>query len=519
MRSHRSALDTARQLPTGRLSWLIWAVGAGVYLLAVFHRTSLGVAGPLAAERLDLDAARLGSFVMLQLGVYAAMQIPTGILVDRYGPRRILLIATVLMGAAQLLFGQLDGYLPALLARGLLGCGDAMTYVSVLRLVSGWFPGRRYPVMAALTGALGMAGNLLATVPLTALLQGPGWAFTFTLAGALSLAYALLLLRPSVPAPFRIRQPTRAAPSPTDRSDQGPGAGPIDVAPAPAQARGERPGRRVWREVTLAWRLPAGRLAFWVHLSTMACPTAFGVLWGFPYLTQALGYPPAQASSLLLVMVLGSLAAMLLIGPAVARRPVIRTPLAVLVSGLCLIAWVVLIAWPGGQPPLPVVVAAIVVLSVGGPASQVGFVLARDYNPRHRISTATGMVNVGGFTGAVVVTFAVGQILDVVEPGVEVHSAAAFRWALAAFAALTLVGIFRMLVWWLRTRAALLVSTARGETVPIRVIEHRWDSVDHDELVRLRAERGAETEDEDASPAAKPPTSGPVRSASDRPRG
>ena len=68
---------------------VIWGVGVGVYLLAVFHRTSLGVAGPQAAERLGLSAGQLSTFVMLQLGVYAAMQVPTGILVDRFGPRRV----------------------------------------------------------------------------------------------------------------------------------------------------------------------------------------------------------------------------------------------------------------------------------------------------------------------------------------------------------------------------------------------------------------------------------------------
>ena len=110
---------------------------------------------------------------MLQLGVYAAMQVPTGILVDRFGPRRMLLVATVIMGSAQLMFSQVESYPLALVARGLLGCGDAMTYISVLRLVAGWFPARRYPVMVTLTSVVGMAGNVVATVPLTIMLADP----------------------------------------------------------------------------------------------------------------------------------------------------------------------------------------------------------------------------------------------------------------------------------------------------------------------------------------------------------
>ena len=151
-------------------------------------------------------------------------------------------------------------------------------------------------------------------------------------------------------------------------------------------------------------------------------------------------------------------------------------------AGLCLIAWLVLIGWPGGQPPLAVVVAVICVFSVGGPASGIGFMLARDYNPRHRISTATGLINVGGFCGAVVMVFAVGQILDAVEPGAATHSAQAYRWAFGAIALLTAIGIVRMVTWILRTRAQVLRAAARGEDVPVEIVPHRWDRLDTGEF-------------------------------------
>ena len=438
------------------LPWVIWGVGAGVYFLAVFNRTSLGVAGPMAAERLQVSAAALGTFVVLQLAVYAAMQIPTGILVDRYGARRMLLAAVLVMGSAQLLFSVVDSYVPALLARGLLGMGDAMTYISVLRLVAGWFPARRYPTQAVFTGLVGMAGNVMATLPLTSLLHGIGWGPTFALAGGISLAYALLLLRPATAAPFRER-------------DERSAAGPIQ-------------GARVWTEVKQAWQLPSGRLGFWVHLTTMACPTTFGVLWGYPYLVQGQGYAPSVAAAVLLVFVLGGVAASLVIGPSVARRPVVRIPIAVAVSTLCLAGWITLIAWPGGRPPFALVIVIVVVLSVGGPASSVGFLLARDYNPRHRISTATGLVNVGGFAGAVLSVYLVGQILDIVDDGADTHSLSAFRWAFGVFVVVTAVGLLRVTTWWRRTRAAVLLADARGESVPITIHPHRGDLVDEEML-------------------------------------
>src|SRR6476660_3436982 len=322
---------TSTRLLLARKPLVIWTIGVGCYLLAVFHRTSLGVAGPLAADRLDLTAGQLSTFVMLQLGVYAAMQVPAGILIDRFGPRRMLLAATVIMGSAQVLFSVVHSYPLALLARGLLGVGDAMTYISVLRLVAGWFPARRYPTMVGLTSLTGMLGNVVATVPLTLMLTDLGWGPTFAIAGGLSLSYALLLLRPAVAAPYREAE----------------------------SADGPMGGREVLRQVMHAWKLPAGRLGFWIHLSTMAGPTVFAVLWGFPYLTQGLGYAPGQASSLLLLLVLGGLCGNLLLGPVLVRRPQIRGGIALVVASLGLTGWLVLILWPGGQPPVWVVVFVV----------------------------------------------------------------------------------------------------------------------------------------------------------------
>ncbi len=434
-------------------SWFIWGVGAGVYLLAVFHRSSLGVAGPAAQDRFQLTSGQLASFVMLQLGVYAGMQIPAGVLIDRFGPRRMLLVATLIMGSAQLAFAVVPSYPLALLARGLLGCGDAMTYISVLRLVASWFPGQRYPILTSLTGLFGVLGNVIATVPLAAALPWLGWQTTFLIAGALSIGYAVVLLRPTTVAPFR-------------------------TEPAQQSARsGAPPKPRVFDEVKGAWRLPASRLGFWVHFTTMSGPTVFATLWGFPYLTGALGLPRATASSLLLLLVISQLVFSLTVGAALGRRPVVRTPIAFIVSILCLLCWLVLISWPGGHPPVPVLVVVMIALAVGGPASMVAFMLARDYNPRHRISTATGLVNTGGFMASVIGVFLIGQILDFVEPGVAVKSATAFRWAFLAVFAVTAFGLFRLTVWWLRVRSDVLVAMALGNTTPIRIRRHRFDLV------------------------------------------
>src|SRR3954452_22916530 len=185
-----------------------WLLAVSVYLLAVLHRTSLGVVGLLAERRFGITPAQLSIFIFLQLGVYAAMQIPTGVLVDRYGPRRMLVVAATLMGLAQLVFALVPSYPAGLAARAVLGCGDALTFVSVLRFAATHFAPRHYPLVVALTSTIGMIGNVLATLPLAIFLHRAGWTAGFATAAGLSLlaaAVVAFLLPDASPLPSALQ--------------------------------------------------------------------------------------------------------------------------------------------------------------------------------------------------------------------------------------------------------------------------------------------------------------------------
>ncbi|MBE1502544.1 sugar phosphate permease [Amycolatopsis lexingtonensis] len=427
---------------TGRAtarSWLIWLAAVTVYLLAVFHRTSFGVAGLQAAERFGVGAAALGTFTVLQVGVYAAMQIPTGVLVDRYGPRRVLVVAVLILGTGQLLLGIAHSYGLGLLARGVLGLGDALTFVSVLRLVAAHFPGRQYALLTSFTAAVGYIGNLAATVPLALLLDVSGWTPTFLAVGALTVLYTLVVA-------LRVR----------------------DVPDGEAQPVREqvRP-RQLAHQVAEAWRTPGTRLGFWVHFSTMFAPNALTLLWGVPWLVQGQGQSKAAASALLTVFVFGSMAGGPLLGGVIGRRPSLRMPLVGGYIGGAALLWAVLLSWPG-TVPVAVLVPAFAFLALGGPASMIGFALARDYNPLSRVGTATGVVNVGGFVATTIAALAVGVLLQ--------WTGGNFRLSLLAIVAILALGTVRLLVWWRRTRAHLFLAEARGEELPVRITRRRWDA-------------------------------------------
>ncbi|HEY0453652.1 MFS transporter [Actinophytocola sp.] len=427
-----------------RRALIIWAIAVLVYLAAVFHRTSLGVASIEATSRFGLGPAALGTFTVLQVGVYALMQVPTGLLVDRYGPRRVLTVAALLMGLGQVVFAFATSYPLGLLARAVLGVGDAMTFVSVLRLVAAHFPARRYAALASFTAALGALGNLISTLPLSILLDSAGWTTTFAVTGAVTALYAVVLA-------LRVRDHA------------------LGVVP---EAREPESLRVVLGQVRQAWHTPGTRLGFWVHFSTMFAPAMLGLLWGFPYLVQAQGFSEPAAGSMLAILVLGAIVGGPAIGTVISRWPECRTPLVVTYLVTALAVWAVLLGWPSGRVPAGILVAGFALLSLGGPASTIAFALARDYNPLRRVGTATGVVNVGGFVAITGSALAIGLLLSAFG---SFTPQTAFRLALLSVVAVLLLGLWRTSVWWRRARAAVFDAAARGEEVPVQIRRRAWD--------------------------------------------
>ncbi len=414
-----------------RLAWLVWTVGLAAYLVGVMHRTSFGVAGLDAAERFGASPAALSGFVVLQLLVYAALQIPVGLLLDRFGARRLVAVGALTMAAGQLLLAVTTGLPLAVAARVLVGAGDALTFISVLSVVTAWFPARRVPVMTQLTGLLGQLGQVLSAVPLAALLHGPGWTPAFVSAAALGVAVAVAVL-------IVVRDRPPGAPAPP------PGAGPAEVLDGLARS----------------WREPGTRLGLWTHTGTQFSGMVFALLWGVPYLVAGQGMSPGAASALLALLVGVGLVAGPVFGEFTARHPLRRSWLVLAVIAATALVWTVVLLIPP-PAPRPLLVLLVVVLALGGPASMIGFDYARTFNPQDRRGAAVGIVNVGGFTASLLVAFGIGVVLSAVGSGG--YSPEAFRaaWTVQyAVWGLALVGVL------IARRRARRKMAAEGVVVP-----------------------------------------------------
>lgn len=422
------------------------AIALAVYVLAVFHRTSLGVAGLEASDRFGISPAQLSVFIFVQIGVYASMQVPVGILVDKFGPRRLLFSAAVIMGLAQLAFAVVPNYPMALFARGLLGVGDALTFVSVLRFAAEHVSPRRYPMIVAITGTLGSIGNIVATVPLTIALHRLGWTPTFTTAAILSLLVAALVWFGA----------------PRDGSGLG----------RTRRSRQELGAalRRVGGGVATAWAVPGTRLGFWIHFSNTCTMAFLTVLWGQPYLIEQQGFSQESAASVLTAMVVVQVVVSLVIGSVIGPRPGVRTPLGIGVAVATVAAWVILLTVVGAGAPDWLVIGVFILSALGGPASSVGFAIARDYNEVSLAGRATGIVNVAGWTACVFASITIGITLSALGT-----NPADYRRGFLLAMAIPLVGIVQALRWWRRTRHQNLLALARGEQVPVQIRARRFD--------------------------------------------
>lgn len=385
-------VPTANPVPSRR-AWAVWGAGVSVYLVAVFHRSSLGVAGIIAAHRFGIGASQLAAFTVLQLVVYAGMQIPVGLLVDRYGPRALLCCGLVIMTTAQVSFALSHSFGTALAARAFLGCGDAMTFISVLRLIAVWFPPRRAPLITQLTGFTGTAGNLVSAYPLSVALRDFGWTPTY-LAAALIGGCVIVL-------PLTV---VRNRPGSFIESDAA-----VDPGPTAPVSDAAREPVRIQLRAGLAQT--GTRLGFWVHFTTPFSGGVFGLLWGYPFLVQGEGVAPGTASLFLSMMIVLAMFFGPAYGSLTGRRPALRLPIVFTVLAVTATAWAAVLLWPG-PAPLWLLVLLVIALGSGGAASLIGFEIARANNPKHRVGTVSGMVNVGGFLAMVILLITVGLILD-----------------------------------------------------------------------------------------------------------
>ncbi len=383
---------------------MVFGVGVFAYLVAVTQRTTIGVAGVAATDRFHVSASVLSTLAVVQLIVYAAMQIPVGVLIDRVGSRALMVAGTALMIVGQVAVALSPTIAVAIVGRILVGAGDATVFTSLMRLTNSWFTGRLVPQLSQWIGNIGQLGQVVSAVPFAIILHESGWTTAFLSAASLSVLALVGII--------------------------------VSIADRPAgSAEGPRPA--TWaesiRQLRISLARPGTQLGFWSHFVTQSSGTVFSLMWGIPFLVFALGIQPAEAASLLIVLVVAGLIAGPILGLLTARFPLRRSNLVLGIVAMMGVVWTVVLLWPG-TPPLWLVIVLIVAIGIGGPGSLIGFDFARTFNPLHSLGSANGIVNVGGFLASFVMMFLIGVSLDLQNRGGDaatLYDLDHFRWAFA----------------------------------------------------------------------------------------
>lgn len=405
-----------------RLRLIALAVVVAAYVLSFFQRFApAGIAPDLAAS-FQTSAASLGVLAATYFYVYTLMQVPTGILADTLGPRRVLFVGGLIAGGGSLLFGLAQSLDAALVGRTLIGLGVSVVFVSMLKFIAVWFEEHRFASVVGASMLIGNFGSVLAGAPLSWMAQQFGWRGVFIGVGLVSLGLALL-------AWLFVR----------DR----PMASTATAAP------------RVDRTVILSGLLRVLKnRATWpaagVNAGLSGSFFAFGGLWAMPFLTQGLGMTREMASAHLSLYFAGFAVGCLVIG-TLSDRLRRRRPVVIVSSHLLALIWPV---WLAGLalPPL----ATYLLFALMGLATAsftLSWACAKEVNPPALSGMSTAVANMGGFLMGALLQPAVGWVMDqrwdgTLIDGVRVYALADFRWGLLLIAAAAWGGA--LAAWFIR---------------------------------------------------------------------
>ena len=268
---------TTPPYPPRRLSWLIWGLGSLFYVIGFFHRLAPAVMTQELMRDFDISAAALGNLSGFYFYSYWLMQLPTGILADTWGPRRLLTFGALGSAVGAVFFALAPSMIWASLGRLLIGGFVSVAYVVTLKLAANWFPAGYFSMLSGLGLLAGILGAVTAGVPLRLLVDAFGWRPVMLAAAAatgLLAALTWVLVRDD----------------PRERGYR---------SYALAENRTRRPARLdALAGIREVFRYANTRLLFFIPASLVGSVLTFCGLWGVPYLTTHYGLSTAQAASL-----------------------------------------------------------------------------------------------------------------------------------------------------------------------------------------------------------------------------
>lgn len=413
----------AAPYPPLRLAWLIWSLGSLFYVIGFFHRLAPAVMTQELMRDFDISAAALGNLSAFYFYSYWLMQIPTGILADSWGPRRLLTFGALGSAVGAVFFALSPGVTWACLGRLLIGGCVAVAYVVNLKLAANWFPASYFSMISGLGLMAGIMGAVTAGVPLRLLVDSFGWRTVMLAAAAITgvLAAVTWALVRDDPGERGYRSYALLEPRP-ERSA----------------------GGHALSGVVEVFRYANTWLLFFIPASLVGSVLTFCGLWGVPYLTTHYGLSTTEAAALTSLLMIAWAVASPVFG-WLSDRIGRRKPLMIAGHVLAAAGWGFTLFAPG----LPVWLLALLMAATGICSASfiICWSLAKESVPAGRAGTISGVINMGVMLGVTVLQPAVGWMLDrrwegALREGVRAYSLAAYQagfWLMMGWILLSLV--------------------------------------------------------------------------------
>lgn len=378
--------EPERAYPPAALAWSVWGLGALLYLIGFYQRVAPAVMTDRLMADFALGAAALGNMSAFYFYSYVAMQIPTGIIADRWGPRRLLTLGAGVAALGTALFSFAPTLFWANAGRLLIGASVAVAFVSMLKLATRWFKPSQFALASGIALFFGVVGGVVAGVPLRMLVESYGWRpvmmVTAIVTAALCVAIWLFV-----------------------RDDPGE-RGYASHAPAPAAHAAHHAS--VWHGLMQVLSYRNTWILVIVPIGVAGSVLTFAGLWGVPYLKQVHGLDTKTAaaitSSLLIAWALG--------GPilgALSERIGQRKPIYVVTTVIALIGWGIIIFMP---LPIWALVGVLIVSGFACGNLIIGFAFAKESVPTRLMGTVSGVCNMGPLMGGMFLQPGVGWLLD-----------------------------------------------------------------------------------------------------------
>lgn len=366
--------------------WVVFASILFTYLLMASQRTAPGLITDQVMRDFQVTASTIGLLTSIQFFVYTGLQIPMGMLADRYGPNFFLIMGSILTGIGTIIYSLGTHELFLFFARILTGIGDATIWVNMVLILSQWFRAKEFVRLIGFAGMTGSFGFLLATVPFSVWIDILGWRGAFFSAGILLCLCGILLYFVLIKKPEQL------------------------LLNEPIAAKGETKREKTFNLLKRIFSQRQAWALFFCHFGIVGAYVGFIGSWAVPYGMNVYGMTRSDASLIIMMGLIGALMGAPVTSWISSRLETIKRPY-VLVHITILFSWSSFLIFKEG-PPLFLLIMLFFIIGFGYGASALTFAVVRQSFPINEAGIVSGFANTGGFLSAVLLPSIFGYVLD-----------------------------------------------------------------------------------------------------------